>query len=323
MASMDIGPNELNFDLMAQLDSLQRGEQQPPPQDLNGMSFTPQTKRKKVGWVRAMSSGLTQGENLPRYPSLSPGGLLRAGDYLGTAVFAMGGAVCAGRGGMDLWGSMILGLLTATGGGTIRDLILGGQQPVFWLQEQEYLGISLAVAAVTHFAWPTLHKFSWLSEGGGADDGPLLRWLDTIGLGAFAVIGTTHGIRRDFNPVATLMIAAITCSGGGIMRDVLLRAPARVLHSHAEVYVGTALLGSMAYMLTRLRYRRLLQPQLVNCCSCSCKQLHHHNHNHHHWAPSTCRFSNPMVRMAAGVLATVVARVLAWTYDLRLPELKL
>jgi Glycine transporter len=73
---------------------------------------------------------VTVGETMTRYPSLrSSGGLLRSLDYLGTVAFAMGGAIAASQRGMDLLGAIELGVITAMGGGTTRDLLLG-QTPV-------------------------------------------------------------------------------------------------------------------------------------------------------------------------------------------------
>lgn len=79
--------------------------------------------------------GVPPAEALSRYPSLrTPGGLVRALDYLGTVSFAMSGTATAGMRGMNLLGCVVVGTLAATGGGTTRDLLLG-QTPVFWLDE--------------------------------------------------------------------------------------------------------------------------------------------------------------------------------------------
>ncbi len=70
-----------------------------------------------------------------RYPSFkTPGGIVRLLDYVGTVSFAMSGAATAGMRGLNLLGCMFVGVLAATGGGTVRDLLLG-QTPVFWLVE--------------------------------------------------------------------------------------------------------------------------------------------------------------------------------------------
>ncbi|CAM9099795.1 unnamed protein product, partial [Hapterophycus canaliculatus] len=157
-----------------------------------------------------------------RYPSLkTPGGLVRLLDYVGTVSFAMSGAATAGMRGMNLLGCLFVGVLAATGGGTLRDLLLG-QTPVFWLVEVEYVGICVVTALVTFFFWPFLSRVSLLSHMGTGMDGWLSQAIDTIGLSSFAVAGTQHGIRRACHPGITIVICCITCSGGGILRDVSL-----------------------------------------------------------------------------------------------------
>ncbi|CBN77211.1 conserved unknown protein [Ectocarpus siliculosus] len=126
----------------------------------------------------------------------------------------MSGAATAGMRGMNLLGCIFVGVLAATGGGTVRDLLLG-QTPVFWLVEA----------------------------------------IDTIGLASFAVAATQNGIRRKCHPGTTIVICCITCSGGGILRDVLTSSPVMALSSHAQMYVSTAAFGSGAYLLAR-RYSK-------------------------------------------------------------------
>ena len=87
----------------------------------------------------------------------------------------------------------------------------------------EYLGISITTALTTFFLWPILSRVSVLSHMGTDFDGWLSQALDTIGLASFAVVGTQHGIRKGCHPLVTIIICMITCSGGGIIRDVSCR----------------------------------------------------------------------------------------------------
>ena len=87
------------------------------------------------------------------------GGFLRLCDYTGTALFAQSGVVAAGKKGMDFLGCLIVGCITAMGGGTFRGFVLG-ERPVFWAAEPEYLFISLAASVLTFFVWPGLER--WL-----------------------------------------------------------------------------------------------------------------------------------------------------------------
>merc|ERR1719199_141488 len=80
-------------------------------------------------------------DSMPRFPwrdGPTVPGLLRGADWFGTAVFAMTGTLAAATRGMDILGSTIVGTITAVGGGTVRDLLLGRGRRAFWMEEIEY-----------------------------------------------------------------------------------------------------------------------------------------------------------------------------------------
>ncbi|CAM9421179.1 unnamed protein product [Ascophyllum nodosum] len=184
-------------------------------------------------------------DGLTRYPTLSSAqGILRGMDYMGTAVFALSGTVTAGQSGMDLLGCVIVGTITATGGGTVRDLLIGNN-PVFWMEETEYLWMCLATTISVFFLW------SYLAEQGVRDDMALLNWADAMGIGAFCCIGAQAGIRKGLPMVVCVACGMLTSTFGGVIRDVLCSRPPRILFSHAEIYASTALFGSTLYVLSR------------------------------------------------------------------------
>ncbi|CAM9420546.1 unnamed protein product [Discosporangium mesarthrocarpum] len=258
---------------------------------LASVDFQVETTSK--GWYRrdwtstvpVNRRGVTPGEGMTRYPSLeTPGGLLRSLDYLGTASFAFSGAITAGVRGMNLMGCVMVAVITAIGGGTTRDVLMG-QTPVFWMEEVEYLGICVVTALAAVYLWPFLSRFALVSSPGGRmADGDFSRLLDTIGLGAFSVVGSQHGIRKGFHPFLTIVIAVITCCGGGIIRDVLTKAPVAVMQGNAELYASAAALGSSLYLWAR-----------------------------HQW-------DDPLIRLIMGISTTMLMRVLSWTYGLKLPH---
>ena len=220
---------------------------------------------------------------MPRYPSLAcPGGVLRALDYGGTAVFAFTGAHTAAAHGLDLLGVLLVGTVTAVGGGTLRDLVVFARAP-FWSGadgETEYLYISLASAALAFFALPELRRAGALHE-----EGPLLQWGDALGLGAFAVIGAQNGLRARLPPLLCLLCGVMTATFGGLTRDVLVarEGGVRILHSHAELYASCAGAGAGAYLAAAALRAPL-------------------------WA-----------RVCLGVGAGAAARAAAWQQGLRLP----
>ncbi|KAI9034417.1 UPF0126 domain-containing protein [Hyaloraphidium curvatum] len=180
-------------------------------------------------------------DSMPRYPNASIRGLLRASDYIGTSVFACTGAVTAGSvANMDILGCVLVGTITAVGGGTVRDLLIGNRP--FWNEEPEYIYISVVTAGATFMLW----KLAGLE-----DDDPLINWGDALGVGAFAVIGTLNGIRKGLPALLCMFCGMSTATFGGVIRDVLSQRRPRILHSYAELYATTALAGSGVYLAAR------------------------------------------------------------------------
>jgi uncharacterized membrane protein YeiH len=160
--------------------------------------------------------------------------LLMLLDYAGVAVFAATGALAASRKQLDLIGFIFLASVTAIGGGTFRDLILG--LPVFWVQNPDYLWICLIVAIVTFF---TAHLVESRYK--------LLLWLDAIGLAAFCVLGASKGLAATGSPSVAIVTGVLTATFGGVLRDLLAGEPSVLLRP--EVYVTAALVGSVVFTL--------------------------------------------------------------------------
>mmetsp|Transcript_29966 Transcript_29966/g.84540 ORF Transcript_29966/g.84540 Transcript_29966/m.84540 type:complete len:237 (+) Transcript_29966:414-1124(+) len=187
-----------------------------------------------------------------RYPDLSSaGGILRGMDYFGTCVFAASGALTAMTSGMDVVGGGIVGIITAVGGGTVRDLVVGSG-PVFWLVETEYLVMAAATAVLTYLAAPTAREM-W-PEGhpvAGAFEG-FMKWGDAIGVGAFAAIGSHCGLRRRLPVLTCVLFGLMTATFGGMTRDVLCHRPVRILNTNKELYATVALSSATAYTAATL-----------------------------------------------------------------------
>jgi uncharacterized membrane protein YeiH len=162
--------------------------------------------------------------------------LLTLLDYLGTFAFAVSGALKAVRKEMDLFGLIVLAVVTAIGGGTIRDVMLGVRP--FWFTNPNYILLSL-LAALAVFA---LYRFVSAHE-------TALLWFDAVGLGAFTVIGASHGMEHGLGLAGTVVLACLTGIGGGLIRDVLAADIPVVLRK--EVYASATILGAVIYWLMR------------------------------------------------------------------------
>ena len=157
-------------------------------------------------------------------------------DLLGTAVFALTGALAAARKEMDIFGFCVIALAPAVGGGTIRDLILG-LSPVFWVRDPNYLYVCLAVAVMTFFF---AHKVSSRLK--------LLIWADALGLALFAVIGAQKAVDLGYAPIIAITMGVITATAGGMIRDILCTETPLILRR--EIYALAAMAGSVTYVVT-------------------------------------------------------------------------
>ncbi len=157
-------------------------------------------------------------------------------DYLGTFAFAISGALKAARKDMDLFGLVVLAIVTAIGGGTLRDVLLG-QRP-FWLTDFNYIYLSLLGTAAVAALYRLVSRFE-----------TLLLWFDAVGLGTFTVIGASRAMQADVALTGTVLFACLTAIGGGMLRDVLAGDVPVVLRR--EIYALAALLGALLYWFLR------------------------------------------------------------------------
>lgn len=164
-------------------------------------------------------------------------------NYLGDASFALTGTVAAGGAGLDVVGCAIVGFVTALGGGSFRDVVLG-RLPLFWLTAWDEALLCFVVSVAAFFLWPRLSRRFGLDV-----DGEVLFWADAVGLGVFAANGAVVGARwpaAELHFCGRALCGMFTACFGGLARDVLLRRPPRILHSHEEAYATPALLGGVA-----------------------------------------------------------------------------
>jgi uncharacterized membrane protein YeiH len=147
---------------------------------------------------------------------------------------------------MDLLGVLVLGTVTATGGGTLRDVLLGDFPP-FCFKNETYLYISLAVSLLVFLQH---RRFDALKN-------PLL-YFDAVGLGTFVVIGTGKALDFNMGFIGAVTMGIMTATAGGVIRDVLSNRIPLILRK--EVYASACLAG--AALMTVL-HRTPLPPSLV------------------------------------------------------------
>ena len=153
---------------------------------------------------------------------------------LGLTAESMTAALAAGRQRMDMFGVMLIASVTAFGGGTVRDLLLG-HYPLRWVNEPIFLAIVLVAALVTVLASFLMDYFR-----------TIFLVLDAVGLSTFAILGAQVALEMGHSPLIVVVSSVVTGVFGGVLRDVLCdRVP---LVFNEELYASIAILVSVLYM---------------------------------------------------------------------------
>lgn len=153
---------------------------------------------------------------------------------IGITAEAMTGALAAGRQKMDLFGVIMVANVTALGGGSVRDMLLG-HYPLSWVAHPEYIVIVTVAALITVFTSSLMKHFR-----------VLFLVLDSVGLAVFAVFGVRVAQEMGYGLVVTLIAALITGIMGGVLRDILCNRIPLVFHK--ELYASVVPAGVLMYL---------------------------------------------------------------------------
>ena len=154
-------------------------------------------------------------------------------DVLGTVAFAISGVLVAMNKKMDPFGVFIIAFVTAVGGGTLRDILIGAT-PVFWMQDMTFIFV-ISLASI--FAVVFRNYIKHLRRS--------LFLFDTIGIGLYTVIGIEKGISADLHPVICVTLGTMSACFGGVIRDILCNEIPVIFRK--EVYATACILGGLAY----------------------------------------------------------------------------
>lgn len=164
-------------------------------------------------------------------------------DIIGTAAFAISGVFAAMEKKLDIFGIFIIAFITAIGGGTIRDVIIG-DFPVAWMRTSNYSIVIFCSASIAIFFYNVIKNYE-----------KVLLVFDSIGLGFFTVLGIHKGIAFEFSPGLCIALGTITACFGGLIRDITLNQIPHILHK--EIYATACIAGGVLYFL-------LLKTQLTS-----------------------------------------------------------
>jgi uncharacterized membrane protein YeiH len=160
-------------------------------------------------------------------------------EYFAVAICAITAVLAAEGKRMDLFGVLVLALVTAVGGGTIRDLCLG-VRPVFWVEQPPVVWTALIAAAVTF----VIVRFAHLP-------GRMLAVADAFGLALFGIVGTEKALTHGAPGLVAVLLGIVTGVAGGILRDVLRREIPWVFQAEVELYATALFAGALVFVLLR------------------------------------------------------------------------
>ena len=158
-------------------------------------------------------------------------------DILGTIAFAISGVLVALSKKMDPFGILIIAFVTAVGGGTLRDILIG-DTPVSWMENLTYTYVIIGAA---FFAVIFKNKIDYLRKS--------LFLFDTIGIGLYTVVGVEKGISADLHPIICIALGTMSACFGGVIRDILCNEIPVIFRK--EVYATACILGGLSYFLIR------------------------------------------------------------------------
>ncbi len=158
-------------------------------------------------------------------------------DILGTIAFAISGVLVAMDKKLDLFGVFIIAFVTAVGGGTLRDLLIGNT-PVVWMRDSVY---AFTILGAVIFAIFFRERLRYLRKS--------LFLFDTIGIGLYTMVGIEKGLQAELLPIMCIALGTMTASFGGVIRDILCNEIPVIFRK--EIYATACIIGGFSYFMIR------------------------------------------------------------------------
>ncbi|HCT73752.1 MULTISPECIES: trimeric intracellular cation channel family protein [Psychrobacter] len=156
-------------------------------------------------------------------------------DMVGVIACAIAGTLLAQHKGFDIAGCILVSMVNAIGGGTLRDMVLD-RHPIFWMTDLNYVIIITVTSIILQMFFHLYHKID-----------NALKLFDAIGLAAFSVIGFKVALTQDVSPVIAIMMGVWTAIIGGMLRDIICNEIPLVLQR--EIYITASIAGSVTYLI--------------------------------------------------------------------------
>ncbi|HAT67441.1 trimeric intracellular cation channel family protein [Aureisphaera sp. CAU 1614] len=155
-------------------------------------------------------------------------------DILGTIAFAVSGALTAMNKKLDIFGIFIIAIVTALGGGTLRDVLIDA--PVAWMRDLTFVYVIIGATIV---AVVFKKKLNYIRKS--------LFLFDTIGIALYTIVGVEKGIAADFPPLICIALGTMSACFGGVIRDILCSEIPIIFRK--EIYATACIMGGLSYFL--------------------------------------------------------------------------
>ena len=155
-------------------------------------------------------------------------------DMVGVIACAIAGTLLAQHKGFDIAGCILVSMVNAIGGGTLRDMALD-RHPLFWMTDLNYVIVITITSLILQIFFHLYHKID-----------KALKLFDAIGLAAFSVIGFKVALAQDMSPVIAVMMGVWTAIIGGLLRDIICNEIPLLLQR--EIYITASIAGSLSYL---------------------------------------------------------------------------
>ncbi len=156
-------------------------------------------------------------------------------DMMGVIACAIAGTLLAQHKGLDIFGCILVSMVNAIGGGTLRDIALD-RHPLFWMTDLNYVIVITITSLILQIFFHLYHKID-----------KALKFFDAIGLATFSVIGFKVALAQDAVPAIAVMMGVWTAIMGGMIRDIICNEIPLVLQK--EIYITASVIGSCVYLL--------------------------------------------------------------------------
>lgn len=167
-------------------------------------------------------------------------------EMFGVVLLAATGALAAIRARMDFLGAMVMSFIVGLGGGTMRDLLLN-RHPLGWMRDENLFFMPVLTGLLIYVLAMMIGRRALARhDDRGSLLGRMLIWADAVGLAVFCVSGTQVALAQGASITITIVMAGITCAGGGMLRDIMVNQVPLVLRG--DLYMTPALVGAGVYI---------------------------------------------------------------------------